>query len=209
MHYKFVSLISGLISLLFALIALSLFIAASVEDYRAFEAMTQIISSVGALLGGFAALVAAVAACYGINAWKKQLRYQRELSIIWDALSSVRKVQLAWVRWLAFAMQMYRQVDITNGEDPTEKDLVTALEVLAHLFGDIDQLIVRNEFEWSNYATELRNEMSAAKHLIADYQKNRHSAPPLESKILDPSSKVMALLRQLDEHLCQLKDKYR
>src|SRR5690606_30188348 len=116
MHYKFVILISGLISLLFALIALSLFIATSVEDYRAFEAMTQIISSVGALLGGFAALVAAVAACYGINAWKKQLRYQRELSIIWDALSSVRKVQLAWVRWLAFAMQMYRQVDITNGD---------------------------------------------------------------------------------------------
>lgn len=110
------------------------------------------LSAVGTFLAGIAGLVVAGVTVYGLHLWKVQLLHGKYLSVIWDTQSALRRVEDTLAELKANSLQLNKEVtDAELFEFMRKSRFGAALTALDEKCQVLDRLVVRNQWQWSNY----------------------------------------------------------
>lgn len=138
--------------------ALGLVIA--MVDFDSERSVVDYLSALASVVGGIAGLTAAVAAYFGVDAWKKQIMYGRYLAAIWDAKVHLRMLQRALTDSTILQALMVYNGNIQNADmkaelEASKKKLEEFEASFASSCAVLDKIVTKNDWEWQNYASEL------------------------------------------------------
>lgn len=120
------------------------------------------LSAVGTVLAGIAGLAVAGVTLYGLHLWKVQLYHGKYLSVIWDAQSALRRVEDALAELKANSLLLNKEVtDAELFEFMRKSRFGAALTAFDEKCQVLDRLVVRNQWQWSNYAHSIENAVHA------------------------------------------------
>ncbi|MCX9440011.1 hypothetical protein [Vibrio cholerae] len=164
---------------------------------------TDVISSIGSVIAGIAASIAAYAAVIGVNGWLKQLRVGKSLVVVWDAQVALRKVHAAEITWYVYTYKRSEDSNEQREQEQREQEVEKALEVLNSCAHELDAIVVKNQFEWVNKVMDVRSAWKDIKTYLDSHTKPRNKDEILkESVILAPKNKHF--LKVYNEYLEQL-----
>lgn len=126
------------------------------------------INAVGTVLAGLAGLVVAGITLYGLHLWKVQLYHGKYLSVIWDAQSALRRVEDALIELNVASLSLSKEMtDAELFKFIRESRFGAALTAFDEKCQVLDRLVVRNQWQWSNYAQEIETAVHAnLKHAL-------------------------------------------
>lgn len=111
------------------------------------------ISAVGTVLAGIAGIVVAGITLYGLRIWKIQLYHSKYLSVIWDTQNALRRVEDALTELRADSYLLSKETTDTELLEFIRKSRFgAALTAFDEKCQVLDRLVVRNHWQWSNYA---------------------------------------------------------
>jgi len=141
---------------LLTLTAAFIYSTASGDTPKATENAFSFINSVSSMIQAFAAIGVASLAFKGYNAWKDQIIHGKALGIAWDAQVAVRQLEMAQIK---FSLKTQRATVKVPGDPVTivgDSPLGAAFEEFEKQCNLLDKVVVKNDWEWTNYCTELR-----------------------------------------------------
>lgn len=139
--------------------------AGSTQDAFAF------VNSVAALFQALAAVVVAALAYRGLTTWKQELIHGKALSEIWEASKNFRLIEKRLIH-LRITWANGKTVGAGHVREMLANDQITQyLDAFAEHCVVLDRVVVKNEWEWNNRATELRGLIIA---LAIECQKPLH-----------------------------------
>jgi hypothetical protein len=128
-----------------------------VSDQASFSLILADLGAFGSFLSGVGTIIAATAAVIGVDNWVKQLKFGKYLEVIWSSKVAIRKVHSSEMYWY-IANYSLKQ----NPSSECESDLKSKAEklefdfqVLKDSFHQLDQIVIKNQFLWANYASQL------------------------------------------------------
>lgn len=122
------------------------------------------INAVGTVLAGLAGLLVAGVTLYGLHLWKVQLYHGKYLSVIWDAQSTLRRVEIALMELNISALSLSKQTtDDELSIFMKKSDFGQALAAFYEKCQLLDRLVVRDRWSWVGYAADI--EASAFRQL--------------------------------------------
>lgn len=126
------------------------------------------INAVGTVLAGLAGLVVAGITLYGLHLWKVQLYHGKYLSVIWDAQSALRRVEDALIELKTASLSLSKEMtDAELFKFIRESRFGAALTAFDEKCQVLDRLVVRNQWQWSNYAQSIETSVHAnLKHAL-------------------------------------------
>lgn len=187
-----------------AILVGSAFIDSEKQQY-----LLTLISSMGSVFGGIAGIVAAVAAFLGVNTWKKQLKYGKHMSLIWSCMESLRNFQRRNMQWYILA-----HADCTGSKIPeetisVEKELLdNCINELDSYFNALDKIVVKNQWQWANYASTLQSTVSRFSIIFREYKDNPYGVTPLDQELQELNTILKKDTQFLDSELEKLESKY-
>ncbi|MFQ1801075.1 hypothetical protein ACK36F_01450 [Aeromonas veronii] len=148
--YSFVFLCIG-----FGLCGLFALIHLQIQDKKGFSSILSDLGALGSFLSGLGTIVAAAAAAIGVDSWINQLKCGKYLDVIWAAKVAIRKVHASEMDWYISNYSYnqtpseLRKIDL----DLKLRRLESDFENLSDEFHQLDQVVVKNQFLWANYAS--------------------------------------------------------
>ncbi len=182
-------------------------------DFDSDRSVVDYISALGSLVGGVAGLTAAVAAYFGVDAWKRQIMYGRYLAAIWDAKVHLRMIQRALTDCSILQAFMAYNGHTQNAEmkaklETSKKKLEEFEASFASSCAVLDKVVTKNDWEWQNYASELS---AYSTNLLRDIVQEPAGLVDFneffEARIKDQEI-FQDLLKRLDDRLDVLEGKY-
>lgn len=129
------------------------------------------VNSVAALFQALAAAVVAALAYRGLTTWKQELIHGKALSEIWEASRNFRLIEKRLIH-LRITWAAGKTVGAGHVREMLANDQITRyLDTFAEHCLVLDRVVVKNEWEWNNRATELRGLITA---LAIECQKPLH-----------------------------------
>tara|TARA_B100001059_G_C17557613_1_gene438439 strand:+ start:52 stop:696 length:645 start_codon:yes stop_codon:yes gene_type:complete len=207
--YNFGVLIFCLVCLCLGLIGASILIVTAYFDAAKYTGLLSLLSSLGSLLGGVAGTIAAVSAYLGVDAWKKQLKYGKHISLIWSCMESLRNFQRRNMQWyiLAYAHGT-SQLKSTETLDVEKKLLDAALEELSSHFSALDKIVVKNQWQWTNYAGNLSGNISSLVRTFREYKEEPYGITPLTQELTEINTLLKNNTEFLETELDKLESQY-
>lgn len=120
------------------------------------------INAVGTVLAGLAGLLVAGVTLYGLHLWKVQLYHGKYLAVIWDTQSALRRVESTLIELTVSSLSLSK--DTTDAELlklMRDSNFGTALAVFKEKCQVLDRLVVKNQWQWSNYAQNIETSVLA------------------------------------------------
>ncbi|ONN69884.1 hypothetical protein [Pseudomonas oryzihabitans] len=198
------------ISTILAISAIGIYFTGIWFNYDLDKAFAYL-NAVGTVIAGLAGLFVAGVTLYGLKLWRLQLYGTKYLTVIWDAQAGLRLVEGALIRL---------QVDaLTLGKNATDKDLSrlisessfkSAIMEFKEKCQVLDRIVVKNEWQWSNYAAEIENNvhqnLKSALHFksLTNVEEQMKSI----SDAADQISKFNEFIRWLNQKLDKLESKH-
>jgi|GEM_PF-5813659 len=169
------------------------------------------INAVGTVLAGLAGLLVAGVTLYGLHLWKVQLYHGKYLAVIWDTQSALRRVESTRLELTASAFALSK--DTTDAELLKligDSNFGTALAVFKEKCQVLDRLVVKNQWQWSNYALDIENSVFDSMRQILQFQFLFSFPDQLKHQLRAAShgSKFQKFTDQLNNMLDQLESKY-
>lgn len=169
------------------------------------------LNAIGTILAGLAGLFVAGVTLYGLHLWKVQLYHGKYLSVIWDAQSSLRRVESALIELTVSSFSLSKETtDAELFKFMRESKFGTALGVFAEKCQVLDRLVVKNQWQWSNYALDI--ETNVHSNLKGMLQFKFISDLPGQLKhhlsAAAKTSRFQEFLKHLNEMLDELESKY-
>ncbi|KQQ50646.1 hypothetical protein ASF84_20440 [Pseudomonas sp. Leaf127] len=117
----------------------------------------QIIQSTSALLEALAAIGIAGVAFAAYSTWKHDVRQQKTLSIVWDASVAFREIEIGFSEWF-FGPDAEQRAG-SDSERLNAQLSTSSLGLAIRAFRKqcmlIDKVVLRHNWRWINYASEL------------------------------------------------------
>lgn len=169
------------------------------------------INAVGTFLAGLAGLLVAGVTLYGLHLWKVQLYHGKYLAVIWDTQSALRRVESTRLELTASAFALSK--DTTDAELLKlirDSNFGTALAVFKEKCQVLDRLVVKNQWQWSNYALDIDNSVFDSMKQIIQFKFLLSFPDQLKHHLRAASqgSKFQKFIDRLNNMLDELESKY-
>lgn len=169
------------------------------------------INAVGTVLAGLAGLLVAGVTLYGLHLWKVQLYHGKYLAVIWDTQSALRRVESTRLELTASAFALSK--DTTDAELLKlirDSHFSTALAVFKEKCQVLDRLVVKNQWQWSNYALDIDNSVFDSMKQIIQFKFLLSFPDQLKHHLRAASqgSKFQKFIDRLNNMLDELESKY-
>ena len=158
------------------------------------------LGSFGSFLSGIGTIIAAVAAAIGVDNWVKQLKFGKYLEVIWNAKVAIRKVHSSEMDWY-IANYAYIQSQVSEREtDLTHKSnkLAQDFQYLKDSFHQLDQIVIKEQFLWANYASHLESKWIEIKWQMEENSLSSRDLPKLNSAFSDYYNQLMEKLEAIE-----------
>lgn len=172
------------------------------------------VNSLSALFQALAAAVVAALAYRGLTTWKQELIYGKALSEVWDASKTFRLIEKRMIH-LRVTWERSNPVSASHAREALAVDPITQyLDAFAEHCLVLDKVVVKNEWEWNNRATELRILITS---LAIEYQKplqddKRNILTVLGTRTLESTQRSIerleACMAQIERGLDKLELRY-
>ena len=173
-----------------------------VTDRQSFDSLLANLGDFGGFLGGVGTMIAAAAAAVGVDSWLKQLRVGKSLVVVWDVQVALRKIHAAEISWYVHAYQRSEDFSV----EKLEEDVIKAFEVLDNCAHELDAIVVKNQFEWSNKVMDIQLAWREIKSYLEAHPRPESVADVLvENDLLVPkNSHFSAVYKEYLEQLEKL-----
>lgn len=169
------------------------------------------LNAIGTLFAGLAGLLVAGVTLYGLHLWKVQLYHGKYLSVIWDAQSALRRVEIALMELNIAALSLSKQTtDDELSRFMAESEFGRALHAFYEKCQVLDRLVVKDRWQWVGYAqdieTSVRSQLRNTLQLkfVSGFKDQFRQSLKSASEI----SKFRKFVGELDLMLDRLESKY-
>ncbi len=171
--------------------------------------MIKFLSTFANIIAAIAAVITATAAWIGVTTWKKQLKYGKHISIIWECMEAIRAFRDYHDTWYVYAYADSNNSLLKSELLPIQADLQEAsLEKIKHRFNSLDKIVVKNDFQWRNYASDLEREVVLINSLLTQNKEDPIGAIALNSQLVVRNTKLKEMVLFLDFALEELESSY-
>ncbi|WP_159820895.1 hypothetical protein [Colwellia sp. 20A7] len=199
-------LLTILISVCFGLAGVAVLLSTIQVNNDGLTVIYDTISAITSIISSVATVLALLLAFSGIDTWKKQLKYGKHLSIIWDSKHCLRDLQSSRIKWYIYLYAFGKNELNSNENLKLEAQILEKdLEQLKKSFTALDTIIVKNKWEWSNYAVELNTSFGEISKILKNNQKNPQD---LEEKLLKQNNLIDSHFIYLETQLEELELQY-
>ena len=139
------------------------------------ESMLQFLSIFASVIAAIAGLVTAIAAFFGVSTWKKQLKYGKHISIIWECMEEIRTFHDHYINWYVTASTKAfnsKNFDAEKALISKYQMLDSTLERMKSKFNSLDQIVVKNDWQWRNYAGAISLQIKDINSIFSDEIQN-------------------------------------
>ncbi|MGP0148146.1 hypothetical protein [Pseudomonas oryzihabitans] len=198
------------ISTVLALSAIGIYFTGVWLDHDLDKAFAYL-NAIGTLLAGLAGLLVAGVTLYGLHLWKVQLYHGKYLAVIWDTQSALRRVESTLIELTVSSLSLDK--DTTDAElfnRMRESSFGAALAVFAEKCQVLDRLVVKNQWEWSNYAQDIETAVHASLRQTLEFKFISGFPDRLKHQLRSASQASMfrKFVDRLNEMLDELESKY-
>jgi hypothetical protein len=134
-------------------------------NYAAFHSG---LSAWAGLAQAIAATVLVVAAFLGVNEWKKQLRHEKELNVVWETLAAVRRLEMSFNNLRAHLLVYTSDRDFNLSGFLLEHPIVGYLKSLEEHCLWMDRLFSENDWKWVSRASSFNMHVSSYRLLYSN-----------------------------------------
>jgi len=155
----------------------------------------------GSFLSGVGTIIAAVAAAIGVDNWVKQLKFGKYLEVIWSSKVAIRKVHSSEMSWY-IANYSHKQNPISERElelKSKTKNLELDFQVLKDSFHQLDQIVIKNQFLWANYVSDLEATWLEIKWHMDENSLTSKDLPKLNTAFSEMYNDLMDKLESIEE----------
>ena len=206
---NFVIFIVCIVCLFVGLSGVSILVASAYFDFSNYSGLLTFLSSIGSFLGGIAAIITAITVFIGVNTWKKQIKYGKHIALIWSCMESIRNFQRRNDQWYIYAYA-YGTTEAKSSEpmDTERKLLDASLEELKSHFSSLDKIVVKNEWQWTNYAGTLHIDITHLTNEFMKYKKQPYDVLKLSQKLGEINTRLKDNLKFIEAELDKLEMQY-
>lgn len=195
--------------LLMGLAGVSVLVASAYFDSAKYSGLLDLISSIGSLLGGVAGTIAAIAAYIGVDAWKKQIKHGKHISLIWSCMESLRNFHRRYFQWYVYAYAYgTSQMDTASAMDVEKNLLDSSMEELSAHFSALDKIVVKNQWQWANYASMLAGSITSNVRVLREYREAPSGILQLSKSLELTNTQLQESIDFLEEELEKLESQY-
>jgi hypothetical protein len=128
-----------------------------VSDQASFSLILADLGAFGSFLSGVGTIIAATAAVIGVDNWVKQLKFGKYLEVIWSSKVAIRKVHSSEMYWYIanYSLKQNPSPECESDLKSKAEKLEFDFQVLKDSFHQLDQIVIKNQFLWANYASQL------------------------------------------------------
>jgi len=171
-----------------------------VSDREGLSLILADLGAFGSFLSGVGTIIVAVAAAIGVDNWVKQLKFGKYLEVIWSSKVAIRKVHSSEMNWY-IANYSYKQ-NQTRELELDLKDKLSRLQLdfqtLKDSFHQLDQIVIKNQFLWANYASMLEGAWLKIKWHMDENDLNSKDLPKLNTAFSDDYNDLMDKLEAVE-----------
>lgn len=198
------------ISIVLAISAIGIYFTGVWLQYDLDKAFAYL-NALGTFFAGLAGLFVAGVTLYGLNLWRFQLYGSKYLTIIWDAQSALRALEAALMEFQVNSIRLGGVVsDAELSKLLNNSSFGSALLAFREKCQVLDRVVVRNEWQWSNYAREIQ--LRAHDNLMYSLRCKLISNDVVRMKCIgsaaERSSNFSEFFRRLNEMLDALESKH-
>jgi len=172
------------------------------------------INAVSALIQAIAAVLVAGLAFKGWNSWKLQIIHGKALGIVWDANVAFREIEASVNALRARWIRSYDQGLDLKSEIESSGSVGKALEKFKGHCILLDKVVVKNDWEWQNRATELKQQIFQL--AVEQAKPVRHQGASLislirsktDDSVAEKSASLQAAIDSIGAKLEALESKY-
>lgn len=191
------------------LIGISILLATTYFQTDKHVTILNVLSSLGGFLGGVASILAAIVAFLGVNTWKKQLKHGKHISLIWSCMESLRTFQSEVMDWYVEAYaHCIRSKESSDFLDLKKKRLEVTLDTLSANFSALDKIVVKNQWEWANYAGTLKGSVVSTERLFREYREEPYDEPTLNQALSEIYTSRKSIITVIENELDKLESHY-
>ena len=206
---RFILLLTTLISICFGLAGVAALLSTLQINNDGYKVLYDTISAISSIISSVVAVFGLLLAISGINTWKKQLRFGKHLSIIWESKQYLRELQSSRFKWYIY-LYAFGTNELTSDENLglEEKIIEKNLEHLTKSFSALDTIVVKNQWQWVNYAISLKQSISEISKILKDNRKNSQSTLPLIQKLTEQNKVIDENFKFIETQLERLESEY-
>lgn len=124
-------------------------------------------------------------------------------------MESLRSFQRRNMQWYTLARADCTSSNIPEESISVEKELLdNCINELDSYFNALDKIVVKNQWQWANYASTLQSRVSCFSSLFQEYKKEPYGVIPLDQELLELNSLLKNDTEFLDAELEKLESKY-
>lgn len=206
---NFAVLILCLVCLCIGIFGASILVASGDFDLANHLGLVNLLSSLGGFFGGCAGIIAAITAYRGIDVWKKQLKYGKHISLIWSCMESLRKFESLNMQWYISAYaNSTSQIESTDLLEVEKQRIDAVLEELSSRFCTLDTIVVKNQWQWANYAGQLSNNIACLVSIFEEYKNKPYCSIELCKKLAEVNERMKHDVKFLETELDKLEVQY-
>ncbi len=144
------------ISIVLAISAIGIYFTGVWLQYDLDKAFAYL-NALGTFFAGLAGLFVAGVTLYGLNLWRFQLYGSKYLTVIWDAQSALRVLEAALIEFQVLSIRLDGGVsDAELSRLLNDSSFGSALLSFREKCQVLDRVVVKNEWQWSNYSSEIQ-----------------------------------------------------
>ena len=106
-------------------------------------------------------MILVVAAFLGVNAWKKQIKHEKELNIVWDTMAALRRVEMAFNDLQAHLLFLSDDADFNLSVFASGHPIKGYAKALEEQCVWMDRIVAGGTWEWVNRSSFLSMKVSS------------------------------------------------
>jgi len=168
----------------------------------------NVMSAIGSLLSGIAAIGATSAAFIALNAWLRQIKVGKYLACIWDAKIEFTRFKARWCQWYLLKYDERNKDD--SNIDYSDEELEKIHNNLISACISLDSIVTKEVYSWNDKSQELKCEWFRVKEYLENNPKPHNSETLLieHESLPDLRKSFFKLIDDLLQELEELEKQY-
>lgn len=206
---KFALLFVFLLSICFGLMGLSIFVGFFVFEKSSLGEIKGFIPDFMSIIQTVVAISALFVAYQGVDAWKRQIKYGKMLSLIWDSMSLVRDFHRKFDDWYNRKLiYCEHAVGDMSEIDAFHKLMRISYSQLLELFSKLDSLVIKDGWRWANYARFINMTLNSIENAFKEFETHSYSFETLKSSLDILDETLNSQITSYEKMLNDVEEKY-